>query len=301
MSGNVARSSSWIITCESWLEQDAFIVLPVNPDQLTFDLGVRTSNELTRAAQIMYVWRYFGTSSTLVKPIIRLTVNSGNIIPSFDPSIILECAELSAEKASALQAKQTPEHREFLARNYDAALSDYMARIPGPEQVKDYVKDGLYSQVGLHMTPNMCLDGVDQSTNTPDIYSSAHRSVPIGVQNLYAMYSLLDERRIRSVMNLGDDVTNPTGGQTGNRIMLVLNTIVFPKLVVYGWFGESGISYTENAEEPGSFDMSFEIVVDSTVPTLGFGGWRDLASTYIENIGSTSTSLDNARAMKSKQ
>lgn len=275
--------------------------MPINPGQLSFDLGIRTTNELARAANLIYVWRFFGNNSTLVKPTLNITVNSGYIVPSFDPSIILDCMELTWSRAAVARGKAMQESDiplQTQTQMYDTALTEYMARVPSPEQTKDYIKDGVYSKVGAQLRPNAALSdaGLVGNGNMPDLYTDANKNVPIGIQNLYAMFSLADERRITRVLRAGDKQDAPTGGQTGNRIMLIISTPVFPRLVVYGWFGESGLKYTENAEEPGSFDLSFDIVVDETVPKLGFGGWNDLMSTYVNGINDTGTTLDFARA-----
>lgn len=300
-SGNLARSSSWILSCTSWMQQGCYIVLPINPSQLSFDLGIRTTNELARAAQLIYVWRFFGSSSTLVKPTINVTANSGYIVPSFDPSIVTDCMELVWSRTAAARGKAAQDSNVPLqtqVQMYDTALTEFAARLPAPEQTKDYIKDGVYQTVGAQLRPNASISdtGLVGNGNMPDLYTEENKHVPIGVQNLYAMFSLADERRITKVLRTGDKPDSPSGGQTGNRIMLIISTPVFPRLVVYGWFGESGIKYTENAEEPGSFDMTFDIVVDETVPKLGFGGWNDLMTTYVNGINATGTTLDFAKA-----
>ena len=298
--GTKARSDAWILTCESWQQQGAYIVLPINPGQLSFDLGIRTSNELTRAAQLFYVWRFFGTHSTLTKPVIKITANSGYIVPSFDPSVILECTQLIQQKTEAVRsAESIGQDSSSLAYAYDSVLQNFMSKIPAPEQTRDYITGSVYSDVGLSLNANPMLnDNSLQGTgNLPSLYTTANKTVPIGIQNLYALFSLSDERRIRKVLKPGDDRTKPTGGQTENRIMLTISTLVFPGLVIYGWFGESGIAYTESSEDPTSFEVSFDIVVDDTFPRLSFGGWNNLMQSYLDNINSTTTTLDFAKSM----
>jgi|ERR1035437_373536 hypothetical protein len=298
--GTKARSSAWILSCSSWADQGAYIVLPINPGQLSFDLGIRTSNELTRAAQLFYVWRFFGTHSTLTKPVIKISANSGYIVPSFDPSVILEATMLSNQKAETIRSGTSAGvDVTGQAYAYDRVLQNFMAKIPAPEQTRDYITGSIYADVGLSLNANPHLNdsGLQGAGNLPSLYTTQNKTVPIGIQNLYALFSLSDERRIRKVLNKGDDRDKPTGGQTENRIMLTISTLVFPRLVIYGWFGESGIAYTESSEEPGSFDISFDIVVDDTFPRLSFGGWNNLMQTYLDNIDTQTTTLDYTKSL----
>lgn len=306
---NLERSSAWVLTCESWMAQGAYIVLPVNPTSLNFDLGVRTSNELARATNMIYVWRHLAKSSMLVKPVIHITASSGYIVPSFDPSIILEAREVAADLKTTMEnlrgqglpdpdaedrQEQEDQKAQLIANTkaqYDALMESYGAHMPQPEQTKDYITGGVYKKVGLALKANPALTDTGNSGygNLPNLYTEENKHVPIGVQNLYALFSLADERRIRKT-------SENSKSQTENRVMLVLSTMVFPRLVVYGWFGESGISYTESAEDPHSFDVSFDIVVTETVPALSYGKWNDLVNTYRLGIADTGTTLDYAQA-----
>jgi hypothetical protein len=306
------RSDAAIISCEAWMAQGAYIILPLNPEEISFDLGVRTSNELARAANIIYVWRYLGNSSMLVKPTISMRFNSGYIVPSFDPSYVLEANTLVNDKVHAMRNTRnsgqagSQEQQSDLVNPYasleadiaisrafyDDRLKEYSGRLPMPEQTKDYIKGTLYEKVGESIRPNPMLtdsgNAEKGSGNMPDLYSYANRHVPIGIQNLYALFSLADERRIRK--------TSERGGQTENRVMLILSTLAFPRLVLYGWFGESGISYTESAEDPHSFDVSFDLVVTETNPPLSYGNWDQLIRNYRDGMYEDQTTLDYAKA-----
>lgn len=307
-----SRRDCFILTCESWMSQGAYIAFPINPTQLNFDIGVRTTNELTRATQLIYVWRFLGNHTTLSKPIIKITANSGNIVPSFNPDVIHECQRLVMERTLSANAYRprvrdlTVTDRELQreyerlvqtaaanANEYDAALQAYMAARPTFEQTRDYV--GVlneYASIGASTSPNFKLtdSGLSGAGNLPNLYSQENKHVPIGIQNLYALYSLADERRIRRT---SEGATT----QTENRLMMVLSTPVFPRLTLYGWMGESGITYAESADEPHSFDVNFDFIVTETIPKMGYNSWQDLATTYTENINTQVSTLQHARQM----
>jgi hypothetical protein len=305
------RNSCWILSSESWMSQGAYIALPINPTQLSFDIGVRTTNEMTRATQLIYVWRFMGTKSTLVMPSIKITANSGYIVPSFNPDTIRKCQELVEQRTMSVNAQRATvrdlsrtemalqrEYEKLAAqeasnhRNYDQALQNYLAARPTPELTRDYIKGAVYKDIGSALQPNVRFtdNGLTGTGNLPDLYSENNKHIPIGIQNLYALYALADERRIRRT-------SESERTQTENRLMLVISTPVFPKLTLYGWFGESGISYSESADEPYSFDVNFDFIVTETVPRLGFGNWQSLINNYTENITPQVSTLAHARSM----
>lgn len=309
---NASRRDCFILTCESWMSQGAYIAFPINPTQLNFDIGVRTSNELTRATQLIYIWRFLGNHSTLSKPTIKITANSGYMVPSFNPDIIHACQKLVMERTLSVNAyrprvrdlnvtdialqreyERLVQNAAANANDYDAALQEYMAARPTFEQTRDYV--GVlseYASIGDSLAPNFKLtdSGLAGAGNLPNLYVQDNKHVPIGIQNLYALYSLADERRIRKT---SESATT----QTENRLMMVISTPVFPRLTLYGWMGESGISYTESADEPHSFDVNFDFIVTETIPKMGYNAWQDLATAYTENINTQVSTLQHARTM----
>ena len=78
--------------------------------------------------------------------------------------------------------------------------------------------------------------------------------------------------------------------------MLILSTMVFPRLVLHGWLGESGIAYTASAEDPHSFDVNFDFVVTDTTPSLSYNNWNALIDNYRTGMQDQGTTLDFARA-----
>lgn len=303
--GDIEHARAWILTCESWMAQGAYIVLPINPEQLSFDLAVRTSNDQARALQVICVWRNYDRDGTsFVLPTINLTVNSGYIVPSFDPSVITTARTLSTQKAMMLNPNMTgilngEAARQAYKDEYENDLKDggFLARIPDQDMTRDYIGTGLYKRVGLALQPNPVLTDsavVTSSTgNLPGLYSEANKHIPIGIQNLYAMFSLMDERRIRKT-NETEESSKVSTAQTENRAVLVISTPAWPRLVCYGWFGEDGLKFSESADEPTSFNMDFSFIVTDTEPRLGYGSWEQLASTYASEVNGGASTLDVA-------
>jgi hypothetical protein len=132
--------------------------------------------------------------------------------------------------------------------------------------------------------------------------------VPIGVQNLYAMLALANEWRVRKsgvvkqVENSYEDARK-VQQQTANRIVMGISTLVFPRLLLYGWFTPDGIQFSMSADNPGEFTMSFTLQVVATTPTLGFDAWRQLTDSYNTNMFKQQQTLDwmadrlNAKAL----
>lgn len=116
-------------------------------------------------------------------------------------------------------------------------------------------------------------------------------AVPIGVSNLYALLALADEYRIREVGRTDDGIQ-----QTSNRIIVCLSTMIFPRLLLYGWFTPDGISFTMNADNPGEFTVNFSMLVTGSNPTLNFDGWQGLVESYRQNMYNPTRTVDWASA-----
>lgn len=302
--GDIEHARAWILTCESWMAQGAYIVLPINPEQLSFDLAIRTSNDQARALQVICVWRNYDRDGTsFVLPTINLTVNSGYIVPSFDPEVITTARTLATQKAMTLNPGMSSvlsdAARQAYKDEYENDLKDggLLSRIPDQDMTRDYVGTGLYKRVGLALQPNPVLTDssviASSSGNLPGLYSDANKHIPIGIQNLYAMFSLMDERRIRKTNETKESGEVGTA-QSENRAMLIISTPAWPRLVCYGWFGEDGLKFSESADEPTSFNMDFSFIVTETEPRLGYGAWEQLANTYASEVNSATSTLDVA-------
>jgi hypothetical protein len=90
------------------MAQGAYIILPINPEQLNFDLAARISSDQARALQVQYIWRNYDREGTsFVLPTISLTVNSGFIVPSFDPALIAKVRDAVQQRTQLLDVSGT--------------------------------------------------------------------------------------------------------------------------------------------------------------------------------------------------
>lgn len=115
-------------------------------------------------------------------------------------------------------------------------------------------------------------DAMYQGTSVSGLYD---KIVPLGVQNMYALLALANESRIR---------TTDSGGQTSNRIVMGLSTLIFPRMLIWGWFSPEGITVSMSAENPSEFTVSFTLIVTSTTPKIGYDGYQQLVSSYKSNM-----------------
>jgi hypothetical protein len=106
--------------------------------------------------------------------------------------------------------------------------------------------------------------------------------VPLGVQNLYALLGLAEEV---------ESYKTASGVTAGNRVIVGLNTLVFPQLLLYGDITPEGISFNMSADNPAEFTMSFSLLVQSSVPSLGYDSWQGLVNTYKTSMFSREQTL----------
>lgn len=290
---DIDRHSAWIFTCESWMAQGAYIVAPINPEQLSFQLNTRSSTSVARAVQVVHVWRNLGTGSTSALPTISISLPSGYLVPSFDPEVIVKTMDAvgnnNAMSFSQLWGGALDGKPVEAARSQYEDLSGVTSKIPAWDQAKDLIGSGVYKSVGLELEPNHLITDSYASksrNNLPDLYSRDNAKVPIGIQNLYAMYNLVDERRIRHTLD---------SGQIENRAMIVLSTPVFPRLTLWGWFGAAGLKHSDTVDNYGSVDIEFEFIVTDSSPSLGFNAWADLEKEYVTGWTGQESTLEHAR------
>jgi hypothetical protein len=77
---------------------------------------------------------------------------------------------------------------------------------------------------------------------------------------------------------------------------MCISTMIFPRLLLYGWFSSDGISFSMNADNPAEFTVTFTLLVTSTFPTLGNNNWADLVSSYKSNMFEQPRTVDWASA-----
>lgn len=264
----LARNNAWIFTCESWMSRNMYIILPVNPNEISFQMPLCVSNESYRGAHVTYLWRDRGFKSLFDSPIVSFDIPSGNIMPSFSESYIAKAQSvgrgLSVDKAAG------------------DMLNAYSNPIPSGSQIHD-ARQGVYKNVSK---TGGSTDNVD---NAPDLYRS---DMPIGIQNAYAFHALAEERRIRTLPG--------SNTRTDNRVVAVLSTLIFPRLVLYGFFSEEGVETEESSENPGEFNLKFSLVVTDTYPRLKYNNWSELNDFYMNRQTLDASTLDFAKTEAAK-
>lgn len=250
------RYNPWVLTCERWSQLAQYIVLPINPSDIAWHIPLKVATEQTGRATVSYIWRnsYLGVASdggeasqdSLLQDFeLALTFNSGNIAPMFN-----------------------------YARGKGATTTDNSWRPNPGSNADELIAFDEYAAMGN--------DVLAQRVELPDDsgYVLAYdKTVPLGVQNLYKVLSLLDEPRITHVPGSNRNAIR------SNRICLVMNTPAFPNMVVYGHANPSGVSWEESADNPNSFDVTFTITVTETQPKLGMSGLTTMLSSYKAGVG----------------
>jgi hypothetical protein len=138
--------------------------------------------------------------------------------------------------------------------------------------------------------------GIDGSARTPNMKSvGSHRygafqnvkaqakahipglyvdDVPVGVQNLYAILGMMNDTWMLDVQEAG------AKRSVLNRVIITSNSLAFPSLTFYGAFDDSGIQWGESAENFNNFDLSFNLMITHTNPSLDGNQIESLVRTY---------------------
>jgi len=97
--------------------------------------------------------------------------------------------------------------------------------------------------------------------------------VPEGLENFYQFLDIIDE----------DKIGTDGGLSYTNYATLYMNTLVFPSLVLKGFF-TNNIQWNENAETPSDFFWQGTMTIHETVPKIGVGQFIQLMKSYKNNI-----------------
>lgn len=294
-----SRSSSWIFTSNRWAEAGVYIVLPVNPSSLEVSNPIRGIQGETQRGKFMYVHRNPISKSVIAPCNYTFEIPSGFILPQFNEYYIKEARDLAYEYAATMHnartanpnipsagnaaastagiADQQAQRERITERklsSFSARVSNYSNRIPGPDQVADY---RFKSSINVS-------DYLSKSPTSPNIPALYVPDVPIGIQNFYAFIMLMDEPCI---------YTDAQGRIRNNRIIINFNTLELPSMTFWGWWDQGGLSFTEDVENHGEFNINFSIFVTASSPSLGYNNFASLMTNYKAEIQTTSaTSLD---------
>lgn len=257
-----------MFTCDRWADHGCYILLPVNPANMTISNQLRSAQETTKRGKIVYISRNLKNRSLFKPPEIQFTIPSGNITPMFSNEYIQAASEYALSKK---QPKTDSTPVQDRVKNNTASLSDYAAIKPtNITHMKDRTSGTYLSTISSQ-----------QKTNIPGLYSKV---TPIGVQNLYAFMMLADEQRYYN--------------DRPNKIHVHINSLLYPSLFLRCTFTESGLSWTESADDPGQFDLEFTLRVVGTSPSLGYGMLNQFFNLYAAALSETqnSSAINRMRA-----
>lgn len=295
------RSCSWLFTSARWADYGVYIILPVNPTTFELSKPLRSTQGETQRGKFMYVHRNPKSGSVIAPCNYTFEIPSGLILPQFNDEYITQARYVAMEYAKQMQALRnyvepwsrttnTPDNvdtaqaaedrRNNVATQvskYQARISNFKNEIPAPDQVMDYTR-------GLTAYSSNEQNFVDTYNNVPDLYLP---NIPIGIQNFYAFIMLMDEPRVYK---------SPITGQLrNNQIIVHFNSIELPSMTFYGWQDQGGISFTEDVEDYGQFNISFSLFVTASTPGYGIGKFGEMLTSYKAEIASSATSLDRLK------
>lgn len=262
------RRNAWVFTCDRWADHGCYILLPVNPANMTISNQLRSSQETTKRGKIVYISRNLKNRSLIRPPEIQFTIPSGNITPMFSNEYINAASEYALSKK---QPKFDSTPTQDRVKDDVANLSDYSAIKPSKiAHMKDRTSGTYFGSVSTQT-----------KTNIPNLYNKV---TPVGIQNLYAFMMLADEQRYYN--------------DRPNKIHVHINSLLYPSLFLRCTFTESGLSWTESADDPGQFDLEFTLRVIGTSPSLGYGMLNQFFNLYAAALSEThnSSALDRMRS-----
>lgn len=291
------RRNSWIFTSDRFAEHGVYIVLPVNPSSFEVANPIRGTTGETQRGKFMYVHRNPLSKSVIAPCNYTFEIPSGMILPQFSPEYIKQARDLAHEFSTTMHSLRNAQSvnsftenalgmsdadkAEQRARIYNNKVSSYRASVANNFESKfpslDQTLD--YRTLSPHYESRLGFD------NIPSLYVP---DVPIGIQNFYAFIMLLDEPKV---------FTDKNGVVRNNRIIIHFNALELPAMTFYGWPDAGGLSFTEDVESYGEFNITFSVFVTGASPALGYNHFDALMTNYKAEIAGTSTSLDRLRAV----
>lgn len=254
--GKDDRADAWIISCDVWdASNRPGLILPLNPESLELKFPVRGQESNMYGDKFITRRADPRTGSVFDFPVVSFRFNSGNIQPMHGDDDVnrAQNANATATTPGALETNRTH------------PLSVTPLPISAQRSRNLY---GRYAHARSYKTgPN----------TTPGMYSGMPY-IPVGVQNLYALLSLVNETWITNTNSA--DVGLSSKRYTGlNRIRVSCSNLVFPGLVLYG-FLEDSISWSESADQFNNFETTINLVVTHSLPRLRGVDFANLVSAY---------------------
>lgn len=261
--GTLPPRSSFVTTCQKWMDakQPRYLVWRVNPKDVSWHMTLRQVDQQTRIGIVSHVWKDPLRKSYYNEPVLRFTLQSGNIMP-------IPTLEQQRDVRLARISSQLESQSNNLA--FDADIAQREA------ELAKGLRDGTISETGAFY--KSAVEGINndkklrsfqreaaavEASNAAFAKTSAQTpEIPPGLANFYDFLDLMNEQRII------DDPKSPSFGRV-NLIYLMYHSRIFPDMVLAGVFTPDGMSWTDSSADPNQVDAwSVSFTVYHTYPEL---------------------------------
>jgi hypothetical protein len=150
------------LTCQSWIEQQRYIIAAVNPQEISWQLPQRAAPQKTRIGEIVHYWRDRFRGTFFDEPQLSITFQSGNIMP-------MRTKPLVESRVINQQVVRVPYFNQATRRGEGTSFVE-------GRQVYDFVNE------------------IEIPKRFPD--PSEKPQVPPGLNNFYEFLELIDEQKI---------------------------------------------------------------------------------------------------------
>jgi len=254
------QEGAWIISSDSWIRSNNYLILPINPDSLEVAMHVRSAEIAMQSGSFMSVSRrtrgVSGRGNVYEFPTIAFKFNSGNIMPVFSEAFIAEVSHDWSNRESGL------------------AMAGGQERRPNELTVGEH-RYGAFKNMSF-------------STGPVGLYRS---DIPVGIQNLYAMLNMMNESWM--LYKLENNVPR----SVLNRVIVKTNSLAFPNLTLFGFIDEGGLQWSESSDNFNNFDTSFNLVVTHTQPLISGMALSSMIEAYKHGMYGDAT--DTASSIRS--
>lgn len=299
------RYDGWVITSELWESFGQGIVLPINPERLSVSAPLRGHEYEAAFGKAAYSGFNKRKRTHFDVFNLALTFNSGYIVPKLDVAKIKARTgtsdPLAGDNAADMEAAINSAVSGYLSNEAQIA-QDLKSRFPKPDIAQEisraYPRNNRNGTAELYSSLNPPATGNDRYVPLRSLGINAglyDGYIPPGTQNLYGLIALLDGPKTwRPNLNYSD----PFSLSAPNRIKVYSNSLVFPSMVFYCLAVDQGISWSESAENPTSFDTTINLLVTMTDPLWGRAHLSGLVDSYKSNftIGTLSRFLARDRS-----
>jgi len=256
------RYNPWVITCSRWHDLGFYIVLPINPADISWNIPLKIATEQTKHTTVSYIWRnnYINVSSD------GSMLSEESLLQDFNITLAFNSADIAprvtADTIKGWKNGTDPNAANNYVIDPDSKASDLIT----------------FNKYGAMDNPVAALQA--NHWDSLGYASDYDLTAPLGIQNFYRFLSLLDEPKTYVARNDNPKTYQNAIPTRTNRITLVANTPAFPTLLLYGSIEPSGVSWEESVEHPNSFDVTFTMVVTEVAPRMGVRKFSDMLASY---------------------